>query len=64
MLEQKVAVDTVAAAVDVDRSTLLTWWRNYRLIGPEARPPPRLVETLEIRLGQLLEVLHSPLDPF
>jgi transposase len=36
MLEQKVAVDTVAAAVDVDRSTLLTWWRNYRLIGPEA----------------------------
>jgi transposase len=36
MLEQKIPVDKVAAAVDVDRSTLLTWWRNYRLIGPEA----------------------------
>ncbi|WP_433464148.1 IS630 family transposase [Spirillospora sp. CA-128828] len=36
MLEQKVPVDRVAAAVDVDRSTLLTWWKNYRLIGPES----------------------------
>ncbi len=36
MLEQKVPVDKVAAVVDVDRSTLLGWWRNYRLIGPES----------------------------
>lgn len=36
MLEQRIPVDKVAAAVDVDRSTLLMWWRNYRLIGLEA----------------------------
>lgn len=36
MLEEKVPVDKVAAAVEVDRSTLLTWWKNYRLIGPES----------------------------
>ncbi|MEO3824554.1 IS630 family transposase [Actinomadura sp. B10D3] len=29
-------VNKVAAAVEVDRSTLLTWWKNYRLIGPES----------------------------
>lgn len=36
MLEEKIPVDKVAVAVGVDRSTLLTWWRNYRLIGPES----------------------------
>jgi transposase len=36
MLEQKMPVDKVAAAVEVDRSTLLTWWKNYRLVGPES----------------------------
>jgi transposase len=36
MLEQRVAVDTVAAGLEVDRSTLLRWWRDYRLTGVEA----------------------------
>jgi transposase len=36
MLEQGIPVDKVAVGVDVDRSTLLTWWKNYRLIGAEA----------------------------
>jgi transposase len=35
-LEQGILVDKVAAAFKVDRSTLLTWWKNYRLIGPES----------------------------
>lgn len=36
MLERKIPVDQVAAVVEVDRSTLLEWWRNYRLIGVES----------------------------
>lgn len=36
MLEQGLPVDRVAVAVEVDRSTLLTWWKNYRLIGAES----------------------------
>ena len=36
MLEQGLPVDRAAAAVGVDRSTLLGWWKSYRLIGPES----------------------------
>jgi transposase len=36
MLEMKIPVDTAAEVAQVDRSTLLGWWREYRAAGARA----------------------------
>jgi transposase len=36
MLESGIPVDKAAGIAEVDRSTLLMWWRDYRGAGPEA----------------------------
>lgn len=36
MLEARIPVNRAAEVAQVDRSTLLTWWRDYRAAGPEA----------------------------